>query len=67
LTPEDLEKFEAHIISSGGKIIHRYTTAFKGFAVSMPEDLVMTMKDDPSVDFVELDQPGIVLSTSHVN
>ncbi|CAG8624336.1 5892_t:CDS:2 [Paraglomus brasilianum] len=56
-TPEDLEKFEANIISSGGKIIHRYTEVLKGFAVTMPEDVVMTMKDDPSVDSVELDQP----------
>ncbi|CAG8610289.1 2597_t:CDS:1 [Paraglomus occultum] len=61
-TPEDLEKFEAHIINSGGKIVHRYTEVLKGFAVSMPEDVVMTMKDDPSVDSIELDQPGKMLS-----
>ncbi|CAG8633709.1 139_t:CDS:1, partial [Paraglomus occultum] len=54
-TPEDLEKVEAHIINTGGKIVHRYTEVLKGFAISMPEDVVMTMIT--SVDSTELDQP----------
>jgi len=56
ITPEALAKIEERLISAGGQITHRYTTVFKGCAVSIPEDAVMAMEDDPSIYSIEADQ-----------
>jgi subtilisin family serine protease len=47
----------------GGRVLHTYTAAVKGFAATLPDAAVQALRNNPNVDYVEQDQT-ISLSTT---
>jgi aqualysin 1 len=44
------------ILGTGGQLHHIYSAALKGFAASLPEAAVQSLRNNPAVDYVEQDQ-----------
>jgi aqualysin 1 len=40
----------------GGRVLHTYTTAIKGFAAALPASAVQALRNNPNVDYIEQDQ-----------
>ena len=40
----------------GGQVIHTYSSALKGFAATLPDAALQSLRNNPNVDYVEQDQ-----------
>ncbi|KAF9113076.1 hypothetical protein BGX27_002281 [Mortierella sp. AM989] len=52
---EEIKAAEDDILSSGGKITQRYTSALLGFAAEVPDNHVQSLTANKKVDYVEAD------------
>ncbi|KAG0364536.1 hypothetical protein BC939DRAFT_524876 [Gamsiella multidivaricata] len=55
---EDIKAAEDDVLSQGGKITQRYTTALLGFAAELPDNTLQALTVHPQLDYIEPD--GIV-------
>ena len=44
------------IQSAGGTITHIYKSALKGFSAELSDDMLKTLRQDPRIDYIEVDQ-----------
>jgi aqualysin 1 len=51
------------VAAGGGRLLHTYTSAIKGFAATLPEAAVQALQNNPNVDYIEQDQT-VSLSTT---
>ncbi|KAJ3186715.1 hypothetical protein HDU85_007535 [Gaertneriomyces sp. JEL0708] len=55
-TPQDvIDQAAKDIEAQGGKIGHKYDTVMKGFAATLPDNLLTTFKAHDKVDYIEAD------------
>ncbi|KAI9341234.1 hypothetical protein DFJ73DRAFT_812881 [Zopfochytrium polystomum] len=64
-TADDVvEKAVADVTANGGTVTHRYTTAIKGFAATLPDNVFTTLSTNEHVEVIEADGPVSTLAKS---
>ncbi|KAG0075821.1 hypothetical protein BGZ90_009458 [Linnemannia elongata] len=53
----EITKAENEIITKGGKITQRYTSALLGFAAELPDNSLQTLSTNPHLNYIEADGP----------
>ncbi|KAJ3117317.1 hypothetical protein HK098_006303, partial [Nowakowskiella sp. JEL0407] len=55
-TPDEVvEQAVAEVEASGGTVTHRYNLVFKGFAATIPDNILTTFNTNQAVDLIEAD------------